>query len=67
MGALTFMYRLRSDGIEARVFDSDLIPEAQGWHDSPGAAESAGVFSPDKPQEPKAEPAKAKRPRRVGK
>lgn len=33
MGQPTYMYRLKDGAVEARIFDSDAIPE--GWVDAP--------------------------------
>lgn len=48
MGHPTYMYREKDGEVEAKVFDSDSIPE--GWADSPAAAKKEPKKRPRKEQ-----------------
>ena len=49
MGYRTFRYRRNGKEIESKIFDSDLIPEGDGWVGSPAKVEPAPEIKPDKP------------------
>lgn len=41
MGEQTWMYRRKGEEVEGKIFDSEAIPEGEGWVDSPSKVDEA--------------------------